>query len=101
MICGDDRGATAEPAERFAERDVKINRKIAWRLIVGFNLFGKLLPRHITGELGRRRIAGVTRPGHVIFFYQIEIYVQRLHLKPFTDSTNAAMFSSFAAGVKP
>src|SRR6185312_5047525 len=55
----------------------------------------------VASELGRGRIAGITRPGHVVFFHQVQIYVQRLHLKPFTVSARAPIFSSFAAGVRP
>src|SRR5260221_7742797 len=101
VIGGDDGGATTEPAERFAERDVEINREVARRAVVVLNLCRKLFPRHGVREFGRGRIAGVARPGHVVFFHQIQIYVQRLHLKPFTVSTKAAIFSSFAPGVKP
>ena len=39
VIGGDDGGAAAEPAERFAERNVKVNREIARRLVVGLDLF--------------------------------------------------------------
>src|ERR1035441_967248 len=101
MIQRDDGGAAAKPAERFAKRNVEINRQIARRAVVLFDLGGKLLPRHSVGELGRGRIACVTRSGHVVFAHQIQIYVQCFHLKPFTVSIKAAIFSSFAPGVKP
>jgi hypothetical protein len=74
-----DRGAAAKPTERFTKRNVEINRKVARRAVVVGDFFGKLLPCHRVGELGRGRIAGVTRPGHVVFFYQIQIYVQCFH----------------------
>ena len=80
VIRGDDRGAAAEPAERFAERDVKVNREVARRLIVALDFFRELFLRHGVGELGCRRIAGVTRPSHVVFLHQIEIYVQSFHV---------------------
>ena len=68
VIERDDGGAAAEPAERFAERDVEIDREVARRAVVRLDLRRELLPRHGVGELGRGRIAGVTRPGHVVFF---------------------------------
>ncbi|MEJ0090161.1 MAG: hypothetical protein WDM80_10500 [Limisphaerales bacterium] len=93
VVGGDDRGAAAEPAERLAEWNVKINRKIARTEIIIFDLLRKLLPCHSFAELGRRRIAGVTRPGHVIFFYQIQIYTQRFSLEIFNRAIVWRLFS--------
>src|SRR5664279_1493182 len=79
VIERDDGGTAAKPAERFAERDVKINREVARRAVVVLDLGGKLIPRHGIGELGGGRIAGVARPGHVVFLHQIQIYFERAH----------------------
>ena len=75
----DDGGAAAKPAERLAERDVKINRKVAGRPVVRLDFFGQLRPRDRVGEFRGGRIAGVTRPGHVVFLHQIQINFQRAH----------------------
>ena len=39
MVEGDDRGATAEPTEGLAKRDMEIKGKVASGLVVGGNLF--------------------------------------------------------------
>src|SRR5579862_4582546 len=101
VIQRNDGGAAAKPAECFAERDVKINREVAGRAVVLLDLCGKLFPRDGVGEFRGRRIAGVTRSGHVVFLHQIQIDVQHTHLKFFTVSTRAAMFSSLASGGTP
>ena len=43
----DDGRAAAEPAERFAERDVKINREVARRAVVLLDLRGKVCSHEI------------------------------------------------------
>ena len=59
VVEGDDGRAAAEPAERFAERDVKIEREVARRAVVLLDLRGKLFPRDGVGEFRRGRIADV------------------------------------------
>src|SRR5579862_9991056 len=73
MIECDNGSTAAKPAEGLAERDVKINREIAWRAIVLLNFRGKLFPRNRVGEFRGRGIAGVTWAGHVVLLYQIQI----------------------------
>ena len=41
VVFGDDGGAAAKPAERFAERDMKINRKVAF----GFDCFRRFFQK--------------------------------------------------------
>ena len=38
VVEGDDGGAAAEPAERFAERDVEVEREVARGAVVGLDL---------------------------------------------------------------
>ena len=79
MVQGDDRGATAKPAERFAKGNVKVNRQVAGAAVIGLQLAGELVPAQRVAELGGRRIAGVTRPGHVVLLHQIQINFERAH----------------------
>jgi hypothetical protein len=73
MVERDDGGAAAKPAERFAERDVKIQGQVAGAAVVGLHARGDLGPGHRVGKLCRGRIAGVTRAGHVVFLHQFKI----------------------------
>ena len=77
----DDRGATTKPTKRLTKRNVEINRQVTRRAVVFRNLLRKLVPRDDVGKFGGRRIAGITRPGHVVFPHQIQVNVQSFHAK--------------------
>ena len=74
VVFGDDGRAAAKPAECFAERDVKINREVAFRLVVCRNFFCQRWPGEGVRELRCGRITGVTRSGHVVLLHQIQVY---------------------------
>src|SRR5260221_11479108 len=101
LIGGDDRRATAEPAQGLAERQMEIEGEIARREIIGADFLDESFRRNFAGEMRGRRIRGVPRTGHVVLLHQIEIYFQEAHLNCFTVSTRLAMFSSFAFGGTP
>src|SRR5258708_7585763 len=66
VVEGDHGSAAAEPAERLAEGDVEIERKVALGLVVFEDTIGKVGPGQGIGELGGRRIGRVSRAGHVV-----------------------------------
>ena len=81
MVGRDDGGAAAEPAETLAEWDMKIDRKVALRPVVGLDPCIQLHPVDRIAEFCGWRITGISRACDIIFFHQLEIDMQRAHGK--------------------
>ena len=79
VVIGDDSGAAAKPAQRFAKRNVKIEGKSATGFVAYGNFFKKPGPGERIVEFGRRRVTGIARPGNIILLHQVKVYVQRAH----------------------
>src|SRR5689334_3255354 len=73
------RRAAAKPAKRLAKRQMEIEREIARRGVIRANLFQESRRRNLIGEMRRRRIGRITRPGHVVLLHQFEIYFELAH----------------------
>ena len=80
LFLGDDRIATAVPAERLAEWDVKVEREIARLPVICDQFFGKLRPGDLLGEFRSGWIGSITWPGNIIFSDEIEINVKLVHI---------------------
>jgi pantoate kinase len=76
VIGGDDRCAAAEPAERLAEREMKIERKIARLDVVRGNGIGDVIAFRLLGKMRGRRIRRVPRSGDVVLLDQVQIDFQ-------------------------
>jgi tRNA pseudouridine38-40 synthase len=61
------------PAERFAKRDMKIEREVPFGPVILQDQLRKLWPFERFGEFSGRGIGGVTRPGDVVFLHQFQI----------------------------
>src|SRR5437870_4952132 len=89
VVEGNDCGAATKPAERLAERDMKIEREVAFAAIVLEDSLGEVRPCQGIGKLRGRGIRRVAWPGDVIFLDQIKIDFEHAHLAPLTVSTSA------------
>src|SRR4051812_17409407 len=61
LVLRNDRIATAVPAERLAERNVKVEREIARFCVIRDEFFGELRPGDLVRELRRGWVGGITR----------------------------------------
>ena len=72
--------ATAIPAERLAEWDVKVEREIARLPVICDQFFSELRPGDLVGEFRSGWIGSITWPGDIIFSDEIEINVKLVHI---------------------
>ena len=101
VLGGDDGRAAAEPAKRFAERDVAVERQVAVGLFVGFDQPVQPVGVVRFGEPRRGRVGGIPRPRHIVFADEIQVDGQFAHWKSLTVLTTASMLSSRASMVTP
>src|SRR5258706_3427626 len=80
---------------------MKVKRQISGVLVILANLFEQPLDRHAIAKLCRGRVGRVARPRNVVLFDQIEIDLQRAHLKFFTTDIRDSRQSSRASGGTP
>src|SRR5262245_41310144 len=67
LVLCDDGVTAAIPAERLAERHMKVEREIARLFIIRDQFLGQLRPGDLVRKLRGRRVRGVARSGDVVF----------------------------------